>query len=426
VGASPKLLAEFVAEFRCLQRDGYIPLKSLGKMVSRDTASSYEWSQIRKLYFETWSIGEYKKGPKALSTQTAWFARCANYFTKKGRIAINQVTEKDLKEFDSDALEFRNLFNGRPLAKSSIFAIKNLFQCVLRAAQRHRIPLLCDFREIDLSFYTKGGEKDGRFDVREVIPSSEILDAIKNSSYVSPNSVPNIKDVIEFLRYTGLRPGELRTLSEENLFPSVKKFDQIKILEKLDCPTKEGIGFSPKCKNSYREITLRKEQIQFIKRQLMKHQGDKIYARVRGADGQCEFVEYRYLFPVWSDRQKKWVRPEMEFVKEFNNILRHVQQEIGKEFEEKYKLYDFRRVYNLYLQLDLDLPSEDAAIFLGHSRKTNEHSYISPSNLQKVKQSRAHAHFLGRVSSNSKMQQEYPIGDLSGRGDLSNDEETAA
>ncbi|MGK5088956.1 hypothetical protein WDW86_15465 [Bdellovibrionota bacterium FG-2] len=411
---SPKLQKQYLDEFKCLLRNGCFPKNAISKMAgtARDV---YDWEYIKELYFGALNQGRRKKAKSVIEAQTSYFVRFSDYFKSRGRDRITELTDDDLDAFQRDAEDFKNRFTGHPLSANTIHMLKNIFKSVLLAVKEARIPLLCDSARIDLNVYKKG-EVDRFFNVRDVVIPMDILEAIENFCFSSAETGPNIKEIVAFEAKMGLRPGELYHLGEENLFyisegrqfQSKVDFNCIRIRDLPNCPTKHGMGFKPKRQSSYRDIPLDDRAIAFIKTQLAKHKNDIICGRTRLSNGELSYVEYRFLFPYWSKHRKRWLRPDDEMPKAFTKALNAVAAAAGIELATKYKLYDFRRVANLWLQNFLGMNSGDAAYFLGHSEKINKHSYMSVTNRQATQGKWAHRRLKEKIQS-IKESSEYSI-----------------
>ena len=194
----------------------------------------------------------------------------------------------------------------------------------------------------------------------------------------TPKDGPDRKELIYFERKTGLCKEELSTLSEHNLFPSKNNFFSIKIFNKPDCPVTRQIGFTVKTHRRIREIPLDNRSINFIRAQLVRHKNDKIFGKVTDDNKKVKYIEYRFLFPVFSN--SKWHRCD-NFLGSIQKILDDTNKKYNLGFTDRYQLHDFRRTLNGEMG-DAEMSAAERAVILGHSEDVNKFHYMNYKKLQ--------------------------------------------
>jgi integrase len=239
----------------------------------------------------------------------------------------------------------------------------------------------CKTTKITTTFYKKG-KADPLATTRLVCIPQEVIGAVKQYPYSTHHYLPDVKGLFLLTAEAGLRRSELLTLSTQNLYPTPECFTEIRLFDKDDCPTKYQVGFTVKSQNSIRNIPLSKNSIDFITQQIEKHKNHKIYGVVGNRRAEYQLVEYPFLFP-WLDRHlNKWLRLD-DFGKSFHSLINFAMEKAGLTLSERYKLHDLRRSVNLWLR-KTGFTGEESAYWLGHSKETNETSYLSVKNKQEL------------------------------------------
>ncbi|NBV99999.1 MAG: hypothetical protein EBR67_10965 [Proteobacteria bacterium] len=246
---------------------------------------------------------------------------------------------------------------------------RKVFRNFLNTAKEKGYSLQCDPSKMNIFEYKKG-EIDHDADVRSVIYPEDLIRAIQNCSAIKNLDCGyDFGKHLQFWAETGLRPGEMHSLSESNIIFSSGRPLAIQIID-LYSPKKDTKIFTPKTRKSKRVILLSDFAISYIEEILTRFKDVPRYGLISG-----EYVEYPYLFVFWDKKQGRFIRDDSKFLETFNKVTDAAIKELNLPYKNIYIPKDLRRTCNSYLKTVLDYDVKEASDFLGHSIATNEKHY---------------------------------------------------
>lgn len=384
--SNSKLREKVLFEFEMIIRNYYFPLSDVEKLTVQKTTSTSRKKSIDdviELYFTKFNFGKYKKKDKVIRNEKSTLIYLLGYFkNKKRRLFIEDITSNDLRDFNNELL-FWCESNKRPINENTGKSYKKVVKTFLNCCAHH-FDLNYNTNKIDGSLETPSNSDEEAYTRTTYIPP-ELLDAVDRLVYVEKENYVNTQELIYFLKRTGLCKEELSTLSEENLYPSVKDFDRLKIKNKPDCPSVNQMGLELKTKRREREIFLDERSKAFIKSQIEKHKNHIIYGKILFDDGKIEYVPYRFLFPI--KNTSRWLRCD-NFLRGIQALFQRANEEFKLSLSGRYQLHDFRRSINIEMG-DAGIPVEDRAYILGHHEDVNEKHYMGYKKRQEAKAKKA-------------------------------------
>ncbi|MEI6079838.1 MAG: hypothetical protein WCQ53_04285 [bacterium] len=374
-------LQVYLSEFKGLLKNGYFPKKVVEKLYRNQGASLPGELTIEKAvddYYGAYNTGKRQKNTRTTIEERPALEYLLNKFKSKYKLKyMSDFTTGIVVRINKDVESFTCKKSGRKIALSTVKSYKKLIKAFLNCMVDYDLldPALCKTSKlVPLTYHN--GKSDPQAYSRLVSIPQEVIEAVKNCSYKTRESLPDMRKLFVLASKIGPRKTELLTLSTHNLYPSPESFNQISIFDKDDCPTKYEVGFTVKSRNSIRKVPLPAESIAFIKSQLKKHERHNVYGVVGSRRiKNHKLIEYSFLFPGFDKELKRWVGLR-DIRKSFKSLLEYAIKEAGLKDCTQYTLHDLRRTVNLWLR-DEDFTGEQAACWLGHSLETNETSYLA-------------------------------------------------
>ena len=383
---SEKVCNCYLLEFEAVLRNGLFPKNTVDYLpIQQNRSDKLSIINAIEMYYSKFNFGKRRKSKATIEKErkTLTYLLTTYFVNVRGKKYVGDITSEDLMGFNNDIETFKKKQTEKNLAIATVVSYKRWVKAFLNCMVSYdKIDKqTCDTSKIVLQVYNKG-KLDTQATARIISIPQELIEAVKTCSYKGKPNLPNIKKLFLLYAETGLRKSELLKLSTHNLVPGVDSFNQIKIMDKLDCPTTHGEGFTVKTKRGNRTIPLSNDSIEFIKDQIAKHKETKVYGMIGKRNKQYELVEYPFLFPRFDHQLKVWLSID-RMADSFNSLLETAIEQANLNDSTKYKLHDLRRSLNL-LWRKSGIDPVVVAHALGHSLEVNENNYLAIKDRQEL------------------------------------------
>ena len=381
-----KASRDYLSEFEAVLRNGLFPKNAISYLSVQQTQSDkLSVVDAIEMYYSKFNFGKRRKSKATMGKErkTLTYLLTTYFVNIRGKKYVGDITSEDLLGFNNDIETFTNKQTEKILAVATVVSykrwVKAFLNCMISYDKINKQS--CDTSKIALQVYNKG-KLDSQATARLIAIPQELIEAVKTCTYEGKSNLPDIKKLFLLYAETGLRKSELLMLSTHNLIPDVNNFTQIKVMDKHDCPTTYGEGFTVKTKNGNRSILLSNDSIKFIKDQIAKHKKTKVYGMIGKRNKQYELVEYPFLFPRYDYQLEVWLSID-RIADSFNSLLEKAIEEAKFKDSTKYKLHDLRRSLNL-LWRRKGITPDTVAHGLGHSLEVNERNYLAIKDRQEL------------------------------------------
>ena len=282
----------------------------------------------------------------------------------KNRSSIRYIDEVNNLDIQFLIKELNSLGRSESTLKNAITLTKKVFNWLIDEAGMTSVenPVPRKFRI---------PKKNGL--VRDHLPTDDevkaILNASESFSLASSSSAP-IEKILKFVTYTGCRLGECLHAEWED-FDLDKGVWTIRYKEK--CPTKNGLGWSPKW-GKKRRITLLPEALDIINS--IPKRISVGFVQIRDED--CKIVDRkpypaRFVFP--KEERKKVGNETHVFYSRVDSIKTSWNTIKKRSGVQNIKIKDLRTYFNHMLRSRFGFSSKEAGDYLGNSCYVNDMHY---------------------------------------------------
>ncbi len=352
---------------------GHFDDKDLAKMPLQQFSSrQHERLEIQEaitMYLESTAAN---KTPQTQYNDRVALNMLFGWFEQRGRQYMDEITPYDVQQL----LLFLHRDNK---AEASI-------KTYLRTVSKVFSWLIDDMELLDMRHPAKKvtvPKKNGL--VRERLISDVEFDALLSAPYASSSSLNTpISEIVRFLGFTGARLGEClhAEWSDFDLENGVWR-----IRHKPKCPTKDGLGWSPKWKKS-RVICLFPEAVELLQ-SLPRYQ---TVGAVQVRDESGKIVDRmwhagKFVFPkrevhvVDGERQVRYCR-----VDRVSRSWATLKRNAG--IYDDLQVKDLRTYFNHILKSRYGFSSKEAGVYIGNSKEVNDAHY-TPVSLMSIREKMA-------------------------------------
>jgi integrase len=312
-----------------------------------------------ELYFK---VTESRKTANTYYNDLSAINRYFSFFVDSERQFLDEISAFDVQML---VRSLDKSGKSESTIKNSVTMVRKVFNCLIEEVKLYK-------GENPVPAKIKLPKKNGL--VRDRLATDEEIQAIlnadkpkvKHSSSISP-----IKEIISFLIYTGARLSEVLQAEWQD-FDLENGIWHIRI--KPDCPTKFGLGWSPKWRKS-RDVILFQEALNVLGSMPKLKTFGKISKRdEKGKVVDSTFYPSNFVFP-----KKETKKLPDGSIKIMYTRLDSIKKSWGslKERAEVHDLQvkDMRTYFNHTLKSKFGFSSKEAGVYIGNSEEVNNLHY---------------------------------------------------
>jgi integrase len=411
-GLNKTELKSFLVEFKSILNYGYIPRSGVLKMRSSGfILKDGDFDLFFERYFNDFAVGKRTKNEDSISSTKSTVRRIFDQLKGMGKKSISDLSDEDISSWSHNLMNTKKLNSEGIISPATRVHYRKNLKALLRTAKQNGYSLQCDPERLQVEEFGKNGKVDKKKNARHIIFPEKLILAIENCSYPDPADPYefNIKKLPRFLQHTGLRPGELYNLCEQNLSPN-KFFPLNIIIKNLESiPNRGKTKFTPKTGET-RTIPLT-EYCKSVLSEIV----DKLGTEKRFGQHKGSLQEFPFLFVFRDERTGRLVRGIKKLNEKLFDVINHAMKEFNLTLEDvglskdvpKFELYDLRRACNYRLKVVMSYTDSGAAEFLGHTVNANLQHYTIPKDFAEINAVRVNSLLQKAIQSSAQIAEEY-------------------